>query len=58
MAHEYMRRAGVQVKPMPDAMPDVRDRDLRLHDSGGDGERTAYPSENREPYPVLVRGRS
>lgn len=58
MSHDYMKRAGVNVKPMEDKMPDVDDPDLRLHDSGGGGERTTYPSENPEPYPTLVQGRS
>jgi len=57
MAHDYMARAGVAVKPMNDEMPDAHDPDLRLHDSGGDSERTVYPSTNPEPYPVLTHGR-
>jgi hypothetical protein len=45
MAYGYLQRAGVHVKPFG-AIVDVHDPSLRLHDSGGSGERIVYPSVN------------
>ena len=44
MADDYLRRAGANVKQV--GMPDVHDPALRLHDTGGSGERTVYDSKN------------
>jgi uncharacterized protein (DUF2235 family) len=45
IAIDYLRRAGAHVRPIAD-VPDIVDPALRLHDSGGSGPRTVYPSKN------------
>ena len=47
MALQYMQERGVDVTPMaPEEIVDPNRPDLRLHDSGGRGERRVYPSQN------------